>query len=56
MDTTLKYAVKGGDGYLSLACYIFSQSSRSYIQGLVKRYDLMKEADEKIEADSSIIK
>ena len=51
MDTTFKYTVKSGDGYLSIAKHIFSQSSRSYIQGLTKRYDLMKEAAAKIEAD-----
>jgi len=51
MTTLFKYTVKSGDGYLSIAKHIFSQSSRSYIQGLTKRYDLMKEAATKIETD-----
>ena len=51
MDTTFIYTVKSGDGFIGIARYIFSQSPRSYIQGLVKRYDMMKETAEKIEAD-----
>lgn len=51
MEATLNYTVKTGDGYLTIARYIFSQSHRHYIQNLVSRYDLMKEAATKIEAE-----
>lgn len=51
METTLNYTVKTGDGYLAIARYIFSQSHRSYIQGLVKDYLVMKEAAKSLEAD-----
>lgn len=48
MEDTLNYTVKTGDGYLSIARYIFSQSSRTYIQTLVSRYDLMTKVAKKL--------
>lgn len=51
MESTLTYTVAQGDGYLTIARYIFSQSPRPYIQSLVNRYDLMKEVAKKIESD-----
>lgn len=51
MDSTFIYTVKSGDGFLTIARHIFSQSERAYIRSLVNRYDLMKEAAGKIEAD-----
>lgn len=53
MEDTLNYTVKTGDGYLSIARYIFSQSSRTYIQTLVSRYDLMTKVAKKLEAELS---
>ena len=53
MEATLNYTVKTGDGYLSIARYIFSQSHRTYIQTLVSRYDLMSKVAKKLEADLS---
>ncbi len=51
MEATLNYTVKKGDGYLAIARFIFSKSSRAYIQGLVKNHLVMKEAAISIEAD-----
>lgn len=51
MDSTLTYTVKAGDGYISLARFVFEQSPRAYIQSLAKRYDMLKEAAAKIESD-----
>lgn len=51
MDSTLTYTIKSGDGFLTIARYIFSKSPRSYIQSLVKRYDLMKKVADIIESD-----
>ena len=51
MEATLNYTVKKGDGFITIARYIFSQSKRPYIQSLVSRYDLMKEGATKIEAE-----
>lgn len=51
MEATLNYTVKTGDGYLAIARYIFSQSHRPYIRGLVTNYVLMKETATAIEAD-----
>ena len=51
MEETLSYTVKKGDGYLSIARYIFSQSPRPYIKSLTARYDLMKEAAAEIETE-----
>lgn len=51
MEDTLNYTVKSGDGYLTIARFIFSQSHRDYIKGLVKDHLVMKEAATAIEAD-----
>jgi hypothetical protein len=51
MDSTFIYTVKSGDGFLTIARHIFSQSNRAYIRSLTNRYDLMKEVAGKIEGD-----
>ncbi len=51
MDTIFIYTVKSGDGFLTIARHIFSQSNRAYIRSLTNRYDLMKEVSGKIEGD-----
>jgi len=49
MSNTIVYTVKQGDGFLKIARFLFAASSRTYIQGLTSRNDIMKEAASKIE-------
>jgi len=52
MDVSIKYTVKQADGYLAIARFIFSQSHRPYIKGLVKTSPVVvKEMSKAIEAD-----
>jgi len=51
MSNTIRYTVKQDDGFLTIARFVFSNSSRIYIQGLVKRHDIMLEVAEKIKHD-----